>query len=116
MSNFWRPLDLNLNNCTIESDLTWSKDCIISQISRTAAVTAIANANPLVQAAAVTETNKATFQRNNVKLYVPVVTLPIHDKIDLLGNIRQGFKRPITWSEYKSEITKLPKKTIISII
>ena len=72
--------------------------------------------NPLVQAAAVTQTNKATFQRNNVKLYVPVVTLPIHDKIDLLGNIRQGFKRPITWSEYKSEITKLSKKTIISII
>ena len=32
LSNFWRSLDLPLINFEIEVDLTWSEDCIISEI------------------------------------------------------------------------------------
>ena len=34
LSNFWRSLDLSLITCEIELDLTWSKYCVISEISR----------------------------------------------------------------------------------
>ena len=32
LSNFWRSLDLPLINCEIELDLSWPKDCIMSDI------------------------------------------------------------------------------------
>ena len=50
-----------------------------------------------------------TFQINNVKLYVSVVTLSINDNIKFLGNIKQGFKRKISWNKYRSEIKTQPK-------
>ena len=34
LSNFWRSLDWSLIACEIELDLTWSKYCVISEISR----------------------------------------------------------------------------------
>ena len=34
----------------------------------------------------------ATFQINNAKLYVPVVTLPINDNIKFLENIQQALE------------------------
>ena len=42
------------------------------------------------------QTTGATFQINNAKLYVPVVTLSINDNIKFLENIKQGFKRTIS--------------------
>ena len=38
LSKFRRSLDLPLINCETEINLRWAKDCIISEISRTAAV------------------------------------------------------------------------------
>ena len=38
LSNFWRSLDLPLSNCEIELDLSWSRNCILSEISRTPGV------------------------------------------------------------------------------
>ena len=35
LSSFWRSLDLLLINDQTELDLTWSKYCVISKISRT---------------------------------------------------------------------------------
>ena len=55
------------------------------------------------------QTTGATFQINNAKLYVPVVTLSINDNIKFLENIKQGFKRTISWNKYRSEITTQPK-------
>ena len=52
-----------------------------------------------------TTTTGATFQINNVELYVPVVTLSINDNIKFLENIKQRFKRTISWNKYRSEIT-----------
>ena len=53
------------------------------------------------------QTAGATFQITNVickKLYYPVVT-----NIKFLENIKQGFKQPISWNKYRSEITTQPK-------
>ena len=34
LSNFWRSLDLLIINCEIKLDLSWSRHCIISGISK----------------------------------------------------------------------------------
>ena len=98
LSNFWRSLDLPLINCEIELDLTWSNYCVISEILR---IPEVEGANPADE----TLTTGATFQINNAKLYVPVVTLYINDNIKFLENIKQGFRRTIPWNKYRSEIT-----------
>ena len=49
-------------------------------------------------------TTGATFQINKVKLYVEVATLLINDNIKVLENIKQEFKRTISWKKYRSEI------------
>ena len=54
-----------------------------------------------------------TFQINNAKLYVPVVTLSINDNMKFLENMKQGFERTINWNKYRSEITIQQKKTIV---
>ena len=108
MSNFWRSLDFLLINCEIELDLSWSRYCVISEISRTNIVPANRNAYPPIPTAAETKT-APTFQINNAKLYVPVVVLSINDNIKFLDNIKQGFKGTISWNKYRSEITAQPK-------
>ena len=59
------------DNCEIELDLSRSKNCIISEMSRTTAVAAY----PATDCVPPTQTTNATFQMNNAKLYVSVVTL-----------------------------------------
>ena len=86
ISNFWRSLDLPLINCEIELE----KDCVLIQHYNN-----IAGVN---------------FVITSTKLYVPVVTLSINDNIKFLENIKQGFKRTISWNKYKSEITTQSKK------
>ena len=46
---------------------------------------------------------------NNAKLYIQVVTLSINDNIKFLENIKQGFKRTISWNKYRFETTMQPK-------
>ena len=46
---------------------------------------------------------------NNAKFYVPLVTLSINDNMKFLENIKQGFKRTISWNKCRSEITTQPK-------
>ena len=106
LSNFWRSLNLPLINYEIELDLTWSKYCLISEISRTFSKVD-PNADPVVYEVA-TATTGATFQINNVKLYVQVVTFSINNII-FLENIKQGFKRTISWNKYRSELTTQTK-------
>ena len=53
----------------------------------------------------VTATTSATFQTNNAKLYVRLVTLSLNDNIKFLEKIKQGFKRKISWNKYRSETT-----------
>ena len=46
-----------------------------------------------------------SFIITSTKLYVPVFTLSINGNIKFLENIKQGFKRTISWNKYRSEIT-----------
>ena len=105
LSNFWRFLSLSLINCEMELDLSWSKECIISEIL----LTPRKPANPSVQEVATIQTTAATFQINNTKLYVPVVILSINYNIKFLENIKQGFKRTVSCNKYRSQITTQTK-------
>ena len=64
-----------LINCEISLQLKWSRNCTL--VAGTAA-----NQNP-------------TFQINDTKLYVPVVTLSTQENIKLLKQLQSGFKRTI---------------------
>ena len=88
LCNFQRSFDLQFINCKI-FDLSWSKEHIISEISIIPRVSG--DANPAVQEVAVMQTS-ATFQINNAKLYVPVVTFSVNDNVQFLENIKQEFK------------------------
>ena len=80
-----------------------TKNCVISEVSRTFRAVDL-NANPVVYQVQVATTG-AKFQINNVTLYVPVATLSINDNTKFFENIKQGFKRTISWNKYRSEIT-----------
>ena len=90
MSNFWRSHDLPLINCEKELDLSCSKECIISEISITPTVPPDPDPNPHVQEMAATQATGATFHINNVK----------SNYIKFFENLKQGFKRTISWSKY----------------
>ena len=66
-----------LINCKIEIDLSWTKECIISEISITNGVAGNPRANLPVPVVALIQTTVGTFQINNAKCYVPVVTLSV---------------------------------------
>ena len=80
LSNFWRTLEMPLINCEFELILDWSASCVIISTS---------NANQ-VPTFTITETN----------LYVPLVTLSVQDNSKLLPQLKNGFKRTITWNRY----------------
>ena len=61
LSNFWRNLDIPLINCEVEIILTWSKNCVLADM------TADADADPAIVAP-----SGATFKITDTKLYVPV--------------------------------------------
>ena len=61
LSNFWRILEMPLINYEVNLELTWSKDCVITN-----------------------STGEGKFQITETKLYVPVVTLSTQDNTKLL--------------------------------
>ena len=88
--------------------MLWSKQCIISAISIVSRVPPYADANLPVQEVAAVKLTSVIFQVNNAKLYVPVFTLFINDNTKFLENIKQGFKRTISWNN-TTKITIQPK-------
>ena len=78
LSNFWRSLETPLINCKVELSLKWYENCILSSAG-----------------------TAATFTITDTKLYVPVVTLKTEDNTKLSKLLSKGFKRPISWNEYK---------------
>ena len=95
-----------LINCEIEVNLKCAKYCVISEIYKTLANPNDNPTNPLIQATAITG---VLFQINNAKLYVPIVTLSINYNIKFLENMKQAFKRTISWNKYRSEIATQPE-------
>ena len=80
LSNFWRTLEMPLINCELELILDWSASCVII-------CTNVANQVP-------------TFTITETILYVPVVTLSTQDNSKLLPQLKNSFKRTITWNKY----------------
>ena len=66
LSNFQRSLNIPLINCEVESILTWSKNCVLADMT----VRAAQGDNPAIVAPLGLE-----FHITDTKLYVPVVTL-----------------------------------------
>ena len=86
LSNFWRSLNIPLINCEVELILTWSKNCVLADMT----VRAAQGGNPAIVAPTGLE-----FQITDTKLYVPVVTLSKENDIKLLEQLKTGFKRTI---------------------
>ena len=81
LSNFWRTLEMPLINCEVNLELTWSKDCVITD-----------------------STGEGKFQITETKLYVPVVTLSTTDNTKLLQQLKSDFKRIVNWNKYESSV------------
>ena len=77
LSNFWGSLNILLINCEIELILTWSKNCILADMT----------VNLLVNPAIVTPT-KLEFKITDTNLYVPVVYLSKENDIKLFRTIK----------------------------
>ena len=77
-------------NCEKELDLLWSKECIISELLNNTEAPTHPAANQHIAHLPEGPTTRATFEINNAKLNVPVVTLPINDNIKLSGNIKKN--------------------------
>ena len=83
-SNFFRSLEMPLINCKIKLNLTWKKECVLSN-----------------------QAGAAVFIINDTKMYVPVVTLSKEDNKDFIEQQNKEFQRSIYWNEYKTkEINK----------
>ena len=78
LSDFFRSLEMPLINCKIKLNLTWKKECVLSN-----------------------QDGAAVFIVNDTKLYVPVVTLSKEDNKDFIEQQNKGFQRSIYWNEYK---------------
>ena len=77
LSKFWRSLNISLINREVELILTWSKDCVLADM------TVDSDANPVIVAL-----TRLEFQITDTKLYVPVVTLPKENDIKLLEKLK----------------------------
>ena len=82
LSNFWRTLNIPLINCEIELILTWSKNCVLADM------TAVNNPPTGLE-----------FQITDKKLYIPVVTLSKENDKKLLEPLISGFKRTVKWNK-----------------
>ena len=94
LSSFWRTLNIPLINCEVELILTWSKNCVLADM------TVDADADPAIVAP-----SGATFKITDTKLYVPVVTLSKENDTKRLEQLKLGFKRTIKLNKYRSQIT-----------
>ena len=96
----------------IDLGLKWLEDFVMSEILRTSEVPA----NPPNPRTGPTSTSDATFQINNVKLYVLVVTLSTNNNIKILEKIKHGFKITVSRTKYRSEITTQPKNNSLDYL
>ena len=80
LSNFFRSLEMTLINCKVKLNLTWKKECVLSN-----------------------QAGDAVFIFNDTKLYVPVVTLSKEDNKDFIERQNKGFQRFVYWNQYKTK-------------
>ena len=106
LSNFWRTLDMSLSNSEMSVTLTWSENCVFTNITTQTAEAAQGD-NPARER--IDASINAAFKVTDTKLYVPVVTLSTKDDNNFLEQLKSGFKRTIKWNKYRSEMTNQTK-------
>ena len=97
--NFWMALNIPLVNCEVELILTWSKSCVLADMTTRNAE----GANLTI-----VDPSGATFKIKDKKMYLPVVTLSKENDTKLLEQLEIRFKRTIKWKKYRSKITIQP--------
>ena len=95
-------LKIPLINCEVYIILTWSKNCVLTDMTIHAAVPAQED-NPA--RAAINALTPPSFSVAGTKLYVPVIILSIEDDNELLQQLKTGFERTIKWQRYRLEIS-----------
>ena len=91
-----------LINCEVSLTLTWSENCVLTDIT-TQTARAAQGDNPARER--IDAPTNATFQITDTKLYVSVVTLSTEDDNNFLKQLKSGLKRTIKWNKYRSEMT-----------
>ena len=102
LSNFWRALHMSLINCEVSLTLTWSKNCILTDVITRTPVSAQGD-NP--ERPVINASIGATFKIKDAKMYLPVVTLSAENDNKLLVQLKSGFKITIKWKKYRSEMS-----------
>ena len=99
LGNFWRTLNTPLINFEIELISTWSKNCILADMTE-------AN-NPQTG---------LEFQITGTELNVPVVTLSKENDKKLLDQLISEFKRTVKWIKYRSQMSLQPQNNILNYL
>ena len=81
-----------LISCEVSLTLTWSENCVLTDIT-TQAAKAAQEENPARQA--INAPTNAAFQITDTKWYAPVVTLSTDNDKKFLEQLTTGFKRTI---------------------
>ena len=108
LSNFWRTLDMPLIYCEVSLTLSWSKNCVLTDM--------ITRAAGEVCISALSAPTGATFTIKDTKLHVPVVTLSAENDNKLSEQLKTGFKRTIKWNKYRSEISNQVKNNNLNCL
>ena len=102
-----------LINCEAFLTLTWSQNCVLTNIA-TQTARAAQGDNPAKPA--INAPTNATFQITDTKLYVLVVTLSTENDKTFFEQLRTGFKRTIKWNKYRSEMTNQTKNNNLNYL
>ena len=82
-------LDMPLINCEISLALTWSENCVLTDIATQTARNADPDADPPVEERGrIDAPTNAIFQITDTKLYVPVVTSSTKDANNFLEQLK----------------------------
>ena len=88
LSSFWRSREMPLINCKIELKLKWKTLCVLSVLG--------ADNNDAIS-------NKIILTINDIKLYVPVITLLAKKNQKPPKLLSKGFERSMYWNKHKTK-------------
>ena len=100
-----------LINSEVSLTLTWSENCLLTNITTQTAAAAQGD-NPARER--MDAPTSATFKITDTKLYVPVVTLSTKDDNNFLEQLKSGYKKTIRWNKYRSEMINQTKTNHLS--
>ena len=106
LGNFWRALNIPLISYEVSLELKWNKNCVITSLQQVVVLDGDDTAKP----------TGATLNITDCKLYIPVVTLSKDDEIQLLTNLKSGFKRETIWNKYRSQMSAVAANDNLNIL